>query len=765
MQYTQEQKDIVKYTMNMTENLLIEAGAGSGKEQPLTSKVLTPNGWVQMGDLKVGDKVCSPNKTYNTVQAIFPQGIKDVYEVHFSDGSIVECGLDHLWRVNIIRDNTSKTLSVKDMLSTDLHTGDDYMYSVPLTEVKYSKKTLPMNPYLLGSMLRSNYVGHNSISQVYLEASIKQRKELLKGLLLDQIGNYNDFLYVTTHKKLASAIVELVKSLGIFCTLSKDNGIYTIHIQFKERKYITKIVKTDKAVKQQCIALDGDNLYITDGYTTTHNTTILFNIFRHLRNKKFLLLSFNKHLTYEYAQKKKKYKLTNVDAMTLHKLAKAYTLDVPKVLIHDEWIYRNRSFYEIVPFIHATELQEITGENGWKVTKLLNNFCKSKQTFKEAPNIISNIFKFCFRHKRVTHDMYLKLFQLGIQNGSISLKNNYDFIALDECQDMRESIIDLFINVDIPHKIVVGDEYQAILGFLLEGYNAFRDERLLSFKRLFLTQSFRCSPEIANKIDKNLLKPFLHSKYTFKGNPNYDKEDTSVMLLARTNNEVLWIAYKQSMIGKKFILTADLKEMINNVKSLSYVLSKTYEIENCYFPKELKSIIPNVQEELFKDILMYINREDESIKLSTYLKEYSSPSVKTGFTLLNKLEKADLTITEFEETIKEGIDKKSNIKISNVHLVKGSEAGTVHMYMFKDPYTLQRECIKELIDSKELTDEEKKDLTFEKIEKYYTDTKEYRKYIEELYILYVAMSRAKHTLKLIGCGENRYWRDDANKYI
>ena len=71
----------------------------AGKEQPLDSQVLTPNGFMKMRDIKVGSKIVTPFDGVANVTAIFPQGIKDVYEFVLSDGRKCECGLEHLWTV------------------------------------------------------------------------------------------------------------------------------------------------------------------------------------------------------------------------------------------------------------------------------------------------------------------------------------------------------------------------------------------------------------------------------------------------------------------------------------------------------------------------------------------------------------------------------------------------------------------------------------------------------------------------------------------
>jgi hypothetical protein len=67
--------------------------------QPLYSNVLTPKGWVKMGDLKIGDEICGTNKTKQRVLGVFPKGKKEIIKVTTSDGRIIECCEDHLWTI------------------------------------------------------------------------------------------------------------------------------------------------------------------------------------------------------------------------------------------------------------------------------------------------------------------------------------------------------------------------------------------------------------------------------------------------------------------------------------------------------------------------------------------------------------------------------------------------------------------------------------------------------------------------------------------
>lgn len=77
--------------------LCISMPPGTGKAQPLYSKVLTPNGFVQMGDLKVGDKVFAANGNESIVTGIFPQGLRKIYEITLENGYKCRASDNHLW--------------------------------------------------------------------------------------------------------------------------------------------------------------------------------------------------------------------------------------------------------------------------------------------------------------------------------------------------------------------------------------------------------------------------------------------------------------------------------------------------------------------------------------------------------------------------------------------------------------------------------------------------------------------------------------------
>lgn len=78
---------------------ILALGPGGGKFSDLNSLILTPSGWVRMGDIKLGQMVCTPDGGTAPVIGIYPQGMKDIYTVELEDGRKARCGLEHLWRV------------------------------------------------------------------------------------------------------------------------------------------------------------------------------------------------------------------------------------------------------------------------------------------------------------------------------------------------------------------------------------------------------------------------------------------------------------------------------------------------------------------------------------------------------------------------------------------------------------------------------------------------------------------------------------------
>jgi phosphate starvation-inducible protein PhoH len=151
--------------------------AGTGKAQPLDSDILTPNGWVKMGDICIGDEVFGVDGSPIKVIGVYPQGEKDIYEITFSDGTTAESCKEHLWFTQTYEDRNYKKRvrlndgsrvrigdkgrdgSVKslDEIINSLTVGKlspKANHSIPITkEIKFTYKDVLIDPYTLGVLL------------------------------------------------------------------------------------------------------------------------------------------------------------------------------------------------------------------------------------------------------------------------------------------------------------------------------------------------------------------------------------------------------------------------------------------------------------------------------------------------------------------------------------------------------------------------------------------------------------------------------------
>ena len=109
------QRFCVKRALKRGKYALFES-CGLGKEQPYSEPVLTPEGYVNMRDLRVGDYVVARNGKKTKVLNIYEQGEKDVYKVTFSDGTYTRCGLEHLWTVKTLSGGTRAKVYLAKLL-------------------------------------------------------------------------------------------------------------------------------------------------------------------------------------------------------------------------------------------------------------------------------------------------------------------------------------------------------------------------------------------------------------------------------------------------------------------------------------------------------------------------------------------------------------------------------------------------------------------------------------------------------------------------
>lgn len=183
---------------------VILAPTGVGKSLPLSEPLLTPKGWITMGDTKIGDKVVGSDGKVQYVVGVYPQGLRPIYKVEFTDNTFVNCDKEHLWSVNTLNMRTSKTrikgksvyqpnLGYKVVKTSDM-TGDikkrnRYNYRLPIVSpVDFETNDVSIDSYLLGLLL-----GDGSICESGVKISTKDDEifENIQNLL--EHTSYNEY--------------------------------------------------------------------------------------------------------------------------------------------------------------------------------------------------------------------------------------------------------------------------------------------------------------------------------------------------------------------------------------------------------------------------------------------------------------------------------------------------------------------------------------------------------------------------------------------
>lgn len=195
---------------------------GKGKALRSCEPVLTPTGWVPIGQLQIGDDVCAPDGTVTKVNGVYPQGTLPLYKVTFRDGRFTYACKDHLWKVYYKNTSPHKRWRIVNTIEMlRLISMPNPRVYVPLMEPWTGiKSNLPLDPYLLGALIGDGSItGANKLRfsspDEYIVAKVSEKLSEL-GHRLQYTGNCDYNIYPTELKginHLANALSAL-KLLG-----------------------------------------------------------------------------------------------------------------------------------------------------------------------------------------------------------------------------------------------------------------------------------------------------------------------------------------------------------------------------------------------------------------------------------------------------------------------------------------------------------------------------------------------------------------------
>ena len=248
-------------------NVLLLGEAGAGKGNLNSEYIATPEGYKRFGDLKIGDIIYDENGKEVEVIGVFPQGLKRVYDVVFSDGSIIPCNDEHIWNVRTLNAHDKgynyQNLTLREILDRGLYKEKSnrvrYNWWVPVNKaVERQEIELPLDPYVLGVL-----IGDGCLRNIGKDLEISSNeesviKEVSKRLNMEAYekckGNYSwKFLTNDTYKTKwlrQNDLSELDESLDVvFGQYSRNRRI--------PQKYFFGSIEQRKKLLQGLMDTDG----------------------------------------------------------------------------------------------------------------------------------------------------------------------------------------------------------------------------------------------------------------------------------------------------------------------------------------------------------------------------------------------------------------------------------------------------------------------------------------------------------------------------
>jgi superfamily I DNA/RNA helicase len=302
---------------------------------------------------------------------------------------------------------------------------------------------------------------------------------------------------------------------------------------------------------------------------------------------------------------------------------------------------------------------------------------------------------------KMPHDGYLKIWAIEQPNLS------FDIILLDEAQDTNPVTLDVVMRQDC-QKVLVGDRHQGIYGFR-RAINAM--ETVQAHARIALTQSFRFSTQIAN-IASTLLADFKGEQKAIVGRADMvnawdvDREH-AYTIIGRTN---------AGLFGSAAQLVLDQDVKLHFIGGFdSYVFGKVLDAYYLWADERSRIKSPSIGRfDSFADFQLYGVEADD---------------VEIG-ALVKTVEQYQRHIPRIYEAVKAAqvsLPEKADVVLTTAHRAKGLEFNQVYM---QDDFI-------------ELPPQGEYDP-------------------EEINLLYVALTRAIHTVRLpeslVQWASDRVWR-------
>jgi ATP-dependent helicase IRC3 len=213
---------------------LVVLPTGTGKAQPVDEPVLTPAGWRPIGTLRPGHFVIGASGRPTRVLDVFPQGLRPVAQVRFSDDAQTRCDWEHLWAVatkthrfenrSMRRGRTVprpwRIRTLRQLVEEGLTDGDGWRHHVPLVEpVEHQPVALPLDPYLLGVLLGDGGLSISGRVLLHTQDDLAASLPLPAGVHLARLGDEGRdagrYLLGGRQGRSANPVLDALRTLGL----------------------------------------------------------------------------------------------------------------------------------------------------------------------------------------------------------------------------------------------------------------------------------------------------------------------------------------------------------------------------------------------------------------------------------------------------------------------------------------------------------------------------------------------------------------------
>ncbi len=294
---------------------------------------------------------------------------------------------------------------------------------------------------------------------------------------------------------------------------------------------------------------DNDGILLVHAGPGTGKSFMSRQIAEMLQPTRCLYTAFNKAIVEEGISR---FRDLNVECKTLHALA--YRFVQPKSEITD---LSYKCITEKIKYKQKAVIIEAI--NQFYVSASTDMFTFMENFFPDHKGLgdiaVKYIEKMVNKEINPTFNFMLKYFHLCLVDGSAEC--SYDLVILDEINDTTAVALETFKLIKAPKKLGLGETNQAIYDFLnlVDGFELLADEATV----LPLTQSFRCSEQIAGRI-QNFMQTDVNPDYKFMGTDEPVRNGKSLYCTS-TNASIIKMIDQRITKGLGFHLLRKLSEI------------------------------------------------------------------------------------------------------------------------------------------------------------------------------------------------------------